>query len=446
MLSSSPPRTSTGDTAKDAKKTDDCKDVEAAKATKVSLQRAETLIRETSLSFRPTSFLRQVSDSAAIVRRQPSGFRSRKLTIETKINQMLACQHEEGRLVQLPHPATEICSPGTVASVWGGLNDEQDHFQAFFTGKAMHFDNCQQLGACSHSVGVHCQRGQKPQHPNQDDFFVLQKGHWLLFGVADGHGQDGHKVSHCVQEKLPQFLLKGCSSKSKPWRQCSEKAFAEMNNHLKQHLPQESFISGCTASVVWLAPDADGALRLSTAYVGDSSIVYAKKVPSNDSWEISLLTPGHRPDQEDEANRILSRGGQIIPSPDGTLPARLHTPSGNIAMSRSLGDLDAHPFGLISVPDCKDDIILEDNAEHMILVCSDGIWDVLDPREVVNIVSKFASDDCQRAAERLAQKAQSRWQQKESQPGVIDDITAIVVRPFWQFSNTSGSFLRRETC
>ena len=46
---------------------------------------------------------------------------------------------------------------------------------------------------------------------NQDAYVVVKnflgyKNYWL-FGVFDGHGADGHKVSHYVKRKLPEKII-----------------------------------------------------------------------------------------------------------------------------------------------------------------------------------------------------------------------------------------------
>jgi hypothetical protein len=43
------------------------------------------------------------------------------------------------------------------------------------------------------------------------------------------------------------------------------------------------------------------------------------------------------------------------------------------------------------------------------------------------VVSKFEPHEAQKAAEKLVQKAQQRWQQENG--AAVDDITALVIRP-----------------
>eukprot|EP00931_Biecheleriopsis_adriatica_P056442 TRINITY_DN33439_c0_g1_i1.p1 TRINITY_DN33439_c0_g1~~TRINITY_DN33439_c0_g1_i1.p1 ORF type:complete len:483 (-),score=103.32 TRINITY_DN33439_c0_g1_i1:36-1484(-) len=383
-----------------------------------------------SASLSPSTSASCASASDGAVVKRVVGMRSRKLTIDTKISSMLG-KDINGGLAEMPHPANSCCSPGPVASVWGGVSD-QDQYQPFFGSKSLNFHRLSSFGDLPHDIGVHCQRGQKPSAPNQDDFWVLQKTDWLLCGVADGHGVAGHEVSHFVQENLPQSFLGRYKSKG-DWRSAVHSAFEEVIEKMKSEIPTKCQESGATASMVMLGrdrkdPGTYAPLKLRTSYVGDSQIVLAKKESGSSAWEIEMVTETHRPDREDELERIRKAKGQVSPA-EGKKPPRLRVPSGDIAMSRALGDIDAQEHGLTWEPEILDDIILQEDAEHIILICSDGVWDMFEPREAVSIVAKFAADDSQRAAERLAQKAQSRWQQKEADVGVIDDITVIVIRP-----------------
>lgn len=94
-----------------------------------------------------------------------------------------------------------------------------------------------------------------------------------------------------------------------------------------------------------------------------------------------------------------------------------------MAMSRALGDLEAQQYGMCCEPEFPTECQLKEEDEHLIILCSDGVWDMVNPREAVNIAAKF---EAQRAAERLAAKAQSRWQEESDTH--IDDITVIVIR------------------
>jgi len=131
--------------------------------------------------------------------------------------------------------------------------------------------------------------------------------------------------------------------------------------------------------------------------------------------------------------RIESCGGKVLRSSSIRSPSRLLMKSGGLAMSRSLGDFDGVPYGLTCEPEVPEEVLLEEQDEHIILICSDGIWDMIEPASAVQLVGRFSPENTQGAAEKLAAKAQVRWQEQD-RGSCVDDITVCVVRP--NFSGT----------
>jgi len=327
------------------------------------------------------------------------------------------------------HPALEGVDVETMRVVsLCGRNSAKDVFQPYFSKKAMNFDGNENTGRFQHHIGVMCQRGFKPNMPNQDDFVVFGGQEWCLFGVFDGHGPSGHNISHFVQEMLPKQILEGVIKKNQEWEKTLTDAFKVVTEQLETEIQEQAYNSGTTTSVGLLSRDTggEGPMRLRCGHVGDSSVVYAKKSATAKNWEVTLLTDPHKPDRDDEAARIDRTGGKIQLSEDGS-PSRLLCGSYDLAMSRSMGDFHATPHGLVSVPEMSKEVSLEECDEHMILACSDGIWDVIPPQQAVQIATKFRPDEAQKAAEKLVQKAQVRWQ--EMVGDCVDDITVILIRP-----------------
>jgi len=358
--------------------------------------------------------------------------RRSQLTIESRINFSIASHaHEDSEFSRCRHPAQESFTPGKVVSIWGKATAEKDVFQPYFSHRGTHFDGTassedpveDHISLMQHSVGVLCQRGQKPDSPNQDDFVVLSRREWLLFGVFDGHGPRGHDISHFVQEHLPQQLLDRLLNKNQDWSASCKDSFEAVNGQLLAEFSEQAATSGSTTSVAILNSEGGGAMRLRCAHVGDSCVVYAKRSVGEDPWQVSVLTDPHKPDRIDESERIVLSGGEVQPSPGEGFPARLLTNVMDLAMSRSFGDFYARTCGLISEPELSAQVLLEAADEHIILACSDGVWDVVSPYQAVQIVSKFQPCEAQKAVEKLVQKAQHRWQ--EMHGGAVDDITKI---------------------
>jgi len=354
----------------------------------------------------------------------------RRLTIDVKID-MLADEpdHPDSCLSRLSHPAAADLTPGLVSSIWGSKSSERDMFQPFFSGKAMHFDGAENFRNVPHSIGLCCQRGQKPHSPNQDDFFVLNRKEWLFVGVMDGHGPLGHEVSHFAQEFLPKHILDRFIP-THDWTASVGQGFHDVIKQMRDQMFSKAHQSGTTASVALLSRNSslEGAMQLRTAFVGDSSIVYASRKPGCSSWEVKQLGSDHRPDREDEYDRIVGCGGEVRPSSSPKSPPRLVSDIGNLAMSRSLGDFGAEPKGLCHEPETPPTVVLDEGLEHIILICSDGVWDVFEASSAIQLVAKFKPMETQKAAEKLVSKSQSRWKEM-NEGGLVDDITAILVRP-----------------
>ncbi len=99
------------------------------------------------------------------------------------------------------------------------------------------------------------------------------------------------------------------------------------------------------------------------------------------------MTQDHRPDDQMEKERILTRGGKIEAYRDykglSLGPQRIWLPdmSGpGLAMSRSLGDKLAHSLGVISEPSVSHYNL--NSSDCFIIIGSDGIWQYLSNEEV----------------------------------------------------------------
>eukprot|EP00930_Biecheleria_cincta_P040137 TRINITY_DN27529_c1_g1_i1.p1 TRINITY_DN27529_c1_g1~~TRINITY_DN27529_c1_g1_i1.p1 ORF type:complete len:411 (+),score=83.16 TRINITY_DN27529_c1_g1_i1:30-1235(+) len=375
------------------------------------------------------------------ITRKSLGLRSRALTVECRrrvitdvIEESVHTFSEDaggsmasGKVLSRRHPAQELQTPGAVVSIWGKETEEKDVFAPFFSQKGINFDG--ELRRMKHHVGVVSQRGHKPEQPNQDEFFMLARAESVLFGVLDGHGQEGHDVAHFAQERLPANVMEGVRQDSESWQPSVKAAVEKLCKQAGDDAAaaEKADQSGCTLTVLMLdSPTESGnSLRLRCAHLGDSVAVLAKRKSAADSWEVIQLTDIHRADREDERRRIEAAGGSIMEAAHGEC-SRLVLDNGSIAITRSFGDFHAHRSGLSCEPEFADDIILEPDYECFILVCSDGVWDVMPPAQAVNLVGKFKPQEAQNAVEKLVSKSQLKWQEHSD---VVDDITALLLWP-----------------
>ena len=164
--------------------------------------------------------------------------------------------------------------------------------------------------------------------------------------------------------------------------------------------------------------------------VGDSRSILIEDSEDHIHQYIISLSLDHKPDLEGELERIESCGGTIDQIEDfyGNKlgPMRVFKAGCNypgLAMSRSLGDLQAKECGVISTPqifEYKKNV----NSKYFV-VCSDGIWEFLTNEQVQEIASIYYSkNDIVGMCNELVNTAVNIWEEKEK---IRDDITVVAV-------------------
>lgn len=149
----------------------------------------------------------------------------------------------------------------------------------------------------------------------------------------------------------------------------------------------------------------------------------------NCQWPLVQETIDHKPNHPTESARIIAAGGHV--SNDD--PARV---DGNLAVSRSLGDFD---YKDENAPINKTKVSIEPDIYEVrglqpgsiIILCCDGVWDVLSSEEVAALVRS-----------EIAAKASADGKEQEADLGEIaasivrlsfersskDNVTAMVVQ------------------
>jgi len=302
-----------------------------------------------------------------------------------------------------------------------------DAFQATWDDKrvSLHGDRDALRTEDGSCIGFLCKKGKKPESPNQDDFFIIRSEELTLCGVMDGHGACGHDISLYVSESLPGLILRHACFDVEPLKALTE-AFEHMHRHIKaisempfQGRKFDATLSGTTATVIGMKRGF-----LYCAAAGDSRAVVGRAAEGG-KWKADDLVRDHKPDLADEQQRIVKSGGEVRKIP-GDLVHRIfvremHYPG--LAMSRSLGDLEAHKVGCVATPEVVSMKITQDMK--FVLVASDGVWEFITTQEAVDLVGKYGPSRVQAATEELCTEAYKRWLREEGD--VVDDITAVVV-------------------
>ena len=188
-----------------------------------------------------------------------------------------------------------------------------------------------------------------------------------LFGIFDGHG--GNDVVKYIKDRIPEIIKKNLNDLY-PIEQCFINSFNKIDEELKFY---DSEYTGTTATIVLIQDN-----KIYCANVGDSRayIIY-------DNY-IKKITVDHKCSVPEEAERIIKAGGKITKN----------RVQGQLVLSRSLGDLYVKKYGVINLPDISTNTI--DYNIKYVVIASDGIWDVVDEKTVLNMskMKKNADDFC----------------------------------------------------
>ena len=277
-------------------------------------------------------------------------------------------------------------------------------------------------------------KGLKPGNPNwinQDNFFIIEKFDSRdinFYCVLDGHGENGHHVSRHCRQTFPQHIRASNLD--------MKRAFNLMQNDLNSC----EFDVRCSGATCVLA--ALCGARLSVSNCGDSRAVLGRRNP-NGSVTAHALTQDHKPDKPEERKRILASGGhlgcrQVVVNQPGRGPISM--PVGpcrvwyqnrgetlGLAMSRSLGDSIVHRSGVSAEPETLEHIV--DEFDEFMIIATDGVWDVIDNNQAVQMVQNFSTKspkwNALDASNTICKFARSRW---EKLSPMVDDITCIVVK------------------
>lgn len=272
-----------------------------------------------------------------------------------------------------------------------------------------------------------------------------------MLGMFDGHGEDGHYAAEIASEGLPKLIFRELRAHAETeavvnaFDEAAVAAFADMHLVLEdltaaaygqRHCMQQAaapwplnslplFDARASGTTATLALIMDGLVCL--AHVGDSKAVLG--VLRGGAWHVLELTRDHTPDLPGERKRIEASGAQVIATgPPTARSVRVRSPRQPwpmINMSRSLGDLHAHTQGLSIEAECRvcRELVDKPYEEAVLVVASDGVWDVIDAESAVEIVCSRREDPD--AATALSREAFARWAQRGLQEGYSDDITAI---------------------
>ena len=275
---------------------------------------------------------------------------------------------------------------------------------------------------------------------NQDSYLILTKinnfTNYNVFAVFDGHGRQGHLVSQFLVKYFTDFFkndIQLIKCKEEPeifnlFLYNDYKILREAVKNCEEQLSKEENIdsenSGSTLCMVIQIYK-----KIICMNIGDSrAIITISEILRDDIKNLSI---DHKPNLKKEQERIKKYGGFVEQCvnedgvPDGPFRVwdspELIKPG--VAISRSIGDLDASKVGVVAEPEfCLKSIKKEMN---FIVIASDGIWEFLENKNVSNIVKKFHENgSAKEASDELVKKSREIWDEQGKE---VDDITAVVI-------------------
>lgn len=214
------------------------------------------------------------------------------------------------------------------------------------------------------------------------------------FAVFDGHGG-----TSCV-EYVKANLIKAIMAHPK---YCVDlyaaltHAFVETDQGYMRSDQGRMKDDGCTGALALLIGN-----RLLLAHCGDCRIVLSRM------GKAKQLTLDHKPNREDERERIEKAGGSVVYV--GTWRV-----GGVLAVSRAFGDRNLKKY-VVAIPELNEECI--GPTDEFIVMASDGVWDVITNQDAVDLVRDV--QDPKEAAKKIIKEAIDR--------GTNDNVSCVVTR------------------
>ena len=278
---------------------------------------------------------------------------------------------------------------------------------------------------------------------NQDTYVIERNINGILnfniFGVLDGHGENGHYASQFVSRFAVNRIknnpsIKKCDEAKEVYKKLTYNGYEIIANIFTDadvQIQKEKFDcqnSGTTCIIIIQLEE-----KIICANAGDSRGILIVDKNDNDNLlnsKIYNLSYDCKPDLPNERQRIYECGGCVKKAVDENGeeggPFRVWAYGEEypgLAMSRSIGDLDAKKIGVIPNPQIVEYTICSESKYMM--VASDGIWEFISNEEAMRIGNKFyLRNDASGLCKELYEKSLNLWLKEDC---VVDDITLIVV-------------------
>eukprot|EP00124_Ichthyophonus_hoferi_P001407 Ihof_evm10s72 gene=Ihof_evmTU10s72 len=190
-----------------------------------------------------------------------------------------------------------------------------------------------------------------------------------FFAVYDGHG--GVEAAEYTKTHLHVNIVRSLHFKDNIEQAIAE-GFAKTDINFLRQAERDNIASGCTC-IVSIVRDN----KLYTAWLGDSQAMLCRRGEA-----VEGMCEPHTPNREDEKQRIESLGGVVVWHGAWRV-------NGVLSVARSIGDRQLKRY---VVSDCDQSNTELSNAESFMCLACDGLWDVMNAKDVIEFVDNYRKD------------------------------------------------------
>ncbi|CAD8109645.1 unnamed protein product [Paramecium sonneborni] len=281
----------------------------------------------------------------------------------------------------------------------------------------------------------------KAQKENQDSLFykleINKQADQNIFLLADGHGEQGAKVSQYAIQQLSDCINDIIESQNTEPKQVEQlnsniiTCFKKIESNLANLSNIDITDSGTTMNLVLTFEN-----NLISANIGDTRTFYFQRSDKLDqlgpaTLKIKQLSIQHTPEKASESKRILELGGKIEQDTQGfqkTGPLKVKSKKQDIkgvTITRSFGDGLAKQVGIISEPEIHTFQILQ---EGFLILATGSILDMIDIIDICRILTPITPPNSQAILDQAAgQIIEEARKKAKLQPDIQDDYSLILV-------------------
>lgn len=248
-----------------------------------------------------------------------------------------------------------------------------------------------------HKYGVVELKGRRPYMEDRHTVVpkLMGSNSATVYAVFDGHGGDA-AAQYCADYLGTVIAESPNNVLSKP-KDALLYSFKTLDERFLEVARMRKMDDGTTA----LAALAIGN-QLTIANTGDSRAVLVKK-----NGRTTALSRDHKPDRNDERDRIARLGGSVV-------HWGVWRVEGILAVSRAIGDRLLKEY---VIPDPEFVQCKISDEDSFLVLATDGLWDVVDNAQVGRLLMRVK--DAQEGSEILTQKA--------FESATQDNVTVMVV-------------------